>query len=71
VSKTGWKVTPLLPVFHSPPVAKPTKNVRASFASTAKSSTRPPWPDGPIERQRKPCSRGFVGALMTVEVSGR
>ena len=59
LSKTGRKVVPLFVVFQRPPVAKPTRKVWGSSGWTARSSTRPPCPKGPMERHEKALSRGW------------
>src|SRR4051812_35126231 len=57
-------VVPLLVVFQTPPVAKPTYIVLGSLSTTAMSSTRPPTFAGPMDRHTKGRRMGSSDWLM-------
>src|SRR4051812_44871274 len=50
----GLKVVPALVVFHTPPAAAATYQMRASWGSTAKSMIRPETSAGPMPRNSRP-----------------
>src|ERR1051326_2079437 len=53
-SKTGEKLSPAFTLFHTPPAAVATYQIRLSVGWTAMSATRPEVSAGPIERNWSP-----------------
>src|ERR1051326_1832343 len=60
-SKTGEKLSPAFTLFHTPPAAVATYQIRLSVGWTAMSATRPEVSAGPTERNWRPAAMAANG----------